>query len=72
MIASHLPGAQPGFGAPSEREALYARLDALLRPPGRAGAGAGVAATASRPEGRATPASEALRLIARASNGAAT
>jgi len=72
MIASHLPSAQPGFGAPSDREALYARLDALLRPHGPAAAGAGVAATVWRPESRATPASEALRLIARASSGAAT
>ncbi|MBW8757023.1 MAG: hypothetical protein JF586_05370 [Burkholderiales bacterium] len=73
MIASHLPNARPGFAAPSDREALYARLDALLRSHGTfgAGAGAGAAATAWRPESRATPASEALRLIARAS-GAVT
>jgi len=70
LIASHLPGAQPDFAAPSDREALYARLDALLRSNGAGGAGAGVAA-AWRPESRPTPASEALRLIARAS-GAVT
>ena len=71
MIASHLPGAQPGFATPSDREALYARLDALLRSNGASCAGVGVAAGVWRPESRATPASEALRLIARAS-GAVT
>jgi len=71
MIASHLPGAQPGFAAPSDREALYARLDALLRSNGAGCTGVGGAAGAWRPESRATPASEALRLIARAS-GAVT
>ena len=71
MIASHLPNARPGFAAPADREALYARLDALLRSQGAGGAAAGVAASPWRADARATPASEALRLIARAS-GATT
>jgi dienelactone hydrolase len=71
MIASHLPGAQPGFAAPADRDALYTRLDALLRPQAASHAGAGAGATAWRSEARATPASEAMRIIARVS-GAAT
>lgn len=71
MIASHLPDAQPGYAAPADREALYGRLDALLRSQAAAGTGALAAATAWRADARATPASEALRLIARVS-GAAT
>ena len=71
MIASHLPNAQPGFAVPADRDALYTRLDALLRPQAAGNAGAGMAATAWRPAARATPASEALRIIARVS-GAAT
>jgi len=67
MIASHLPHAQPGFAAPTDRDALYARLDVLLRTQGAAGASAALAAAGWRPETRATPATEALRLIARAS-----
>lgn len=71
MIASHLPRAQPGFAAPSDRDALYARLDALLRSNGAGCVGVGAAPGAWRAESRATPTSEALRLIARAS-GAVT
>jgi len=70
MIASHLPNARAGFGAPADREALYARLDTLLRVPGTAAASAATTA-AWRADARPTPASEALRLIARAS-GATT
>ena len=70
MIASPLPNAQPGFAAPADREALYARLDALLRSPGGAVA-ASAPANPWRADGRTTPATEALRLIARAS-GATT
>jgi hypothetical protein len=71
MIASALANAQPGFAAPADREALYARLDALLRSPG---CSAAVASTASpwRADARATPATEALRLIARASGATTT
>ena len=71
MIASHLPSARPGFAAPADRETLYARLDALMRSQGGGGASAGVTSTPWRADPRATPASEALRLIARAS-GATT
>jgi alpha/beta superfamily hydrolase len=70
MIASHLANARPGFDAPADREALYARLDALLRTQGAGVAPAG-ASPSWRADARATPASEALRLIARAS-GATT
>lgn len=70
MIATHLPNAQPGFAGPADREALYARLDALLRVAGTASAAAS-APLAWRADVRPTPASEALRLIARAS-GATT
>jgi hypothetical protein len=69
MIASHLPSAQPGFAAAADRDALYARLDALLRSPGASGA-APSAVHPWRAAVRATPASEALRLIARASGAA--
>jgi len=71
LIASPLPNVQPGFAGPVDREALYARLDALLRSPG---SGVVVASTASawRTDARATPATEALRLIARASGATTT
>jgi alpha/beta superfamily hydrolase len=71
MIASHLPSTRPGFAAAADREALYARLDALMRSQGAGGAAAAVAMPAWRADARATPASEALRIIARAS-GATT
>ena len=76
MIASHLASAQPGFAAPADREALYVRLDALIRAPvngspGASGVAGAAAAAAWRTEARTTPATEALRLIARVS-GAAT
>jgi len=71
MIASALANAQPGFAAPADREALYARLDALLRSPG---CGVSVAPVACpwRADARPTPATEALRLIARASGATTT
>jgi len=71
MTLDHLPHATPGFAATVDREALYARLDALVRPQDAGPAAAASAATAWRADARPTPASEALRLIARAS-GAAT
>ncbi|HYP30654.1 MAG TPA: hypothetical protein VES00_02205 [Burkholderiaceae bacterium] len=70
MIASHLATARPGFATQADREALYARLDGLIRSSGGAGAAPAAAATAWRADARATPASEALRLIARASRAA--
>jgi len=70
MTIDHLPHATPGFAATVDREALYARLDALVRSHD-VGLATTSATTAWRAEARPTPASEALRLIARAS-GAAT
>ncbi|MFL6681264.1 MAG: hypothetical protein ACJ8IK_23195 [Burkholderiaceae bacterium] len=71
MIASPLPNVQPGFAAPADREALYARLDALLRSPGSGTPGTAMA-SAWRADARVTPATEALRLIARASGATTT
>jgi hypothetical protein len=63
--------AHPAFTAPSDRDALYARLDALVQ----AGAAIGQAvprgrAMARRVDGRSSPAAEARSVIARVSRPA--
>jgi dienelactone hydrolase len=70
MIASHLPSARPGLAAAADRQALYARLDALIRAQEAGIAPIASDAAAWRCAIRPTPASEALRLIARASGAA--
>jgi hypothetical protein len=63
--------AHPAFTAPSDRDALYARLDALVQ----AGAAIGQAvprgrSMARRVDGRSSPAAEARSVIARLSRPA--
>jgi len=71
LAICNVPQADPAFTAPSDRDALYARLDALVQ----AGTAIGQAlprgrAMARRVDGRSSPAAEARSVIARMSRPA--